>query len=558
MTIQIGDVVGDYRVIGIAGSGGMGAVYKIEHIITKRIEAMKLLPPGLSSEPEQVQRFEREIQVQARLHHPHIVALFNAVRTEGSMGLVMEFVEGESLQRVLEGGALPVRTALDYTSQVLSALAYAHDAGVIHRDVAPANIIITQGRIAKLTDFGLARAETDLRLTSSGVPVGSPWYMSPEQVRGIGVIDARSDLYAVGAVLHEMLCGKKLYDVDGAFAVMRAQVEATPAPPSSWTRAVPPVVDEIVRRALAKDPAKRFQSAEEFRAAVEVAIGDPAPSAAPLAAPIRLAAAPRPVPVAAQLSAPAPLTSSASFPMPAPLAVALASTVTAPEPQVPVEETVPKAARWTAALAGFRLTRTAALAALAPVALLAGYFAIRPGPKTAQGASAAQPNREASLPRVENSPAQPAIASPAIPPDPAVAGANPGAPAPIVVDPSKALQTAQKAPQAQARNPRPVNRPQPSLALRVTGGEVVPASPMPAPAPVSSEASSTRSEALELPAPPPVAAVATPAPDPGPAPQEAEPAKPQKGNRLVRAIGKIFKKTKDEPADASKTPVKKD
>ncbi|HXA50186.1 MAG TPA: serine/threonine-protein kinase, partial [Candidatus Acidoferrum sp.] len=278
MTIQIGDVVGDYKVIGIAGSGGMGAVYKIEHIITKRVEAMKLLPPGSSSEPEQVQRFEREIQVQARLHHPHIVALYNAVRTGGSMALVMEFVEGESLQRVLEYGALPVKTALDYTSQVLSALAYAHEAGVIHRDVAPANIIITQDRIAKLTDFGLARAETDLRLTSSGVPVGSPWYMSPEQVRGIGVIDARSDLYAVGAVLHEMLCGKKLYDVDGAFAVMRAQVEATPAPPSSWNRAVPPVVDEIVRRALAKDPAKRFQSADDFRAAVEIALSDPAPA----------------------------------------------------------------------------------------------------------------------------------------------------------------------------------------------------------------------------------------------------------------------------------------
>ena len=121
--IQIGDVVGDYRVIAIAGSGGMGAVYKIEHVITRRIEAMKLLPPGSSSDPDQVHRFEREIQVQARLHHPNIVGLYNAVRDGESIALVMEYVEGESLQRMVEAGPLPVATAVDFASQVLSALA---------------------------------------------------------------------------------------------------------------------------------------------------------------------------------------------------------------------------------------------------------------------------------------------------------------------------------------------------------------------------------------------------------------------------------------------------
>ena len=230
--IHTGDVVGDYRVIDIAGSGGMGAVYKIEHIITRRVEAMKLLPPGSSSDPEQVQRFEREIQVQARLHHPNIVELYNAVREGNSIGLVMEFVEGESLQRMVEAGPLPVETAVNFTCQVLRALAYAHEAGVIHRDVAPANIIITRDRVAKLTDFGLARGATDLRLSTSGVPLGSPWYMSPEQVRGNGTLDGRTDLYAMGAVLHEMLTGGKLFEVEGAFAVMRAQVEAEPVPPS--------------------------------------------------------------------------------------------------------------------------------------------------------------------------------------------------------------------------------------------------------------------------------------------------------------------------------------
>jgi serine/threonine-protein kinase len=279
--IGIGDVVGDYRVIEIAGSGGMGAVYKIEHRITKRIEAMKRLPPGTSSDPEHVRRFEREIQVQARLHHPNIVALYNAVRDGDSIALVMEYVEGESLQRKLETGPLTVATAVDFAGQVLGALACAHDAGVIHRDVAPSNIIITPDGIAKLTDFGLARGATDLRLSTSGAPVGSPWYMSPEQVRGIGELDARTDLYAVGAVLHEMLTGGKLFEAEGAFAVMRAHVEAAPAPPSSRNPEVPAALDEIVCKAVAKDPAKRFQSADEFRLALDSAVAAGRPLVAP-------------------------------------------------------------------------------------------------------------------------------------------------------------------------------------------------------------------------------------------------------------------------------------
>ena len=267
--IQIGDIVGDYRVIAIAGSGGMGAVYKIEHIITKRIEAMKLLPPGSSSDPEQIHRFEREIQVQARLHHPNIVGLYNAVRDGDSIALVMEYVEGESLQRMVEAGPLPVATALDFASQVLCALAYAHEAGIIHRDVAPANIIITPERVAKLTDFGLARGATDIRLSTSGAPLGSPWYMSPEQIRGTAAVDGRTDIYAMGAVLHEMLTGGKLFVAEGSFAVMRAHVEVEPDPPSWRNPEVPAALDEIVKKALAKDPAMRFQKADEFRLALQ-------------------------------------------------------------------------------------------------------------------------------------------------------------------------------------------------------------------------------------------------------------------------------------------------
>jgi serine/threonine-protein kinase len=272
MTVQIGDIVGDYKVIGICGSGGMGSVYKIEHLITKRVEAMKLLPTGPDNELEQVQRFEREIQVQARLHHPNIAALYNAIREGGSIALVMEFVEGEPLARLLEPGPLPLKVAAEYAIQVLCALAYAHGEGVIHRDVAPGNIIITRDRVAKLTDFGLARAPMDRSLTTEGVPVGSPWYMSPEQVKGVTAVDARTDIYAMGAVLYEMLTGAKLFDGDGAFAVMRAHVEASPVPPSARNSKVPPALDQVVLRALAKDPLLRFQSANDFRFALEKAV----------------------------------------------------------------------------------------------------------------------------------------------------------------------------------------------------------------------------------------------------------------------------------------------
>jgi serine/threonine-protein kinase len=257
-----------YKLLGPTGSGATGAVYKIEHLISKRIEAMKLLPCGPAADPAVLQRFEREIQVQARLHHPNIVELYTAVRSGSCIALIMEYVEGESLQRILESGPLPVKTALNFTGQILSALSCAHAAGVIHRDVSPANIVVTHDRTAKLTDFGLARTPTDPRLTNSGIPVGSPWYMSPEQVRGMEPLDARSDIYGAAAVLYEMLTGKKVFSADTTFAAMQAQVETQPAPPSTHNRAIPRALDAAILRALAKDPAQRFQSAEEFRAAL--------------------------------------------------------------------------------------------------------------------------------------------------------------------------------------------------------------------------------------------------------------------------------------------------
>ena len=434
MNVQIGDVVGDYKVKGIAGAGGMGEVYRIEHIITRRVEAMKLLPPGLSNEPEQVQRFEREIQVQARLHHPNIVEVYNAVRDGDAVAMVMEFVDGKSLQRVLESGPLPLQKAIHYMRQVLSALAYAHESGVIHRDVAPANIIITPDGNAKLTDFGLARAETDPRLTSAGVAVGSPWYMSPEQVRGVGVIDHRTDIYAAGAVLHEMLTGRKLFDVDGAFSVMRAQVEATPPPPSSLNPAVPAALDEIVRKALAKDREERFASADEFRLAVESAVECPTP----LVAPVR----PR-------------------------------------RPRTTPAQAAQRTREWVKAQwPVFRISRRDMLMGLAPGLLLAACYATWLAPKYVGGAPA--PVRRPAAVAVPIS-APPATA-PALP-EPAQPVAPPAAlPVPAIMPP-RPVVTPPRTPAAPVRAPQIAARPEPDHALRVSGAEVLPPAPQAATGP---------------------------------------------------------------------------
>jgi serine/threonine-protein kinase len=285
LIFEAGDIVGGHRILELAGSGGMGTVYKTEHLLTRRVEAMKVLSLGIGSGDDEIARFEREIQVQARLQHPNIAALYGASRERGAIALVMEYVEGESLARLLERQRLSIEQAARYARQVLEALAYAHSLGVFHCDVTPANILVSAGGVVKLTDFGLARAATDLGLTNSGaanagVAVGSPWHMSPEQVRGADPLDSRTDVYAMGSVLYEMLTGRKLFEVEGAFAIMRAHIDVIPALPSVHRRDVSPALDAVIVKALAKDAGERFQNAGEFLRALDAALLAPGRRAA--------------------------------------------------------------------------------------------------------------------------------------------------------------------------------------------------------------------------------------------------------------------------------------
>lgn len=274
MGFDIGEHVGDYRITGVLGAGGCGEVYRAEHTITKREEALKTLAPGRAHTADEEQRFLREIQLHASLAHPNIASVHNAFSTKLGLVLAMELVEGESLEAMLERGRIPLETGIDYVLQVLSALGCAHANAVLHRDVKPGNIVIAADGTLKLTDFGLARQTAKPKLTQTGTPAGSPYYMSPEQVHGVGPVDARSDLYSTGAVLYEVVTGRRPFDGASAFEVMLAHVECAPAPPIQVEPAIGPALNQVILTALDKEPSRRFQSALEFRDALDTAKRD--------------------------------------------------------------------------------------------------------------------------------------------------------------------------------------------------------------------------------------------------------------------------------------------
>ena len=206
MSFQVGDTVGDYQIIGLLGAGGMGKVYKVKNQISDRIDALKVLLPNLADDPDLADRFIREIKVLASLNHPNIAGLRTAFRLENQLLMVMEFVEGTTLEERIKAGPIPLDDAISYITQVLSALGYAHKRGVIHRDIKPANMMLTPENVIKLMDFGIAKSKTDTKLTQTGTTMGSLFYMSAEQVQG-EELDGRSDLYSVGVSLYELVTG---------------------------------------------------------------------------------------------------------------------------------------------------------------------------------------------------------------------------------------------------------------------------------------------------------------------------------------------------------------
>ena len=262
---MIGRTIGNYRIDGKLGEGGMGTVYHGIDIMLDRPVAIKVLRPELATKDAVVERFRTEAVNLAKLNHPNIATLYSLLKEEDALYMVLEFVRGETLDVTMRRrGPLPVEEAVPAFCQVLDGIDHAHELGIVHRDLKPGNIMVTDRGTLKVLDFGIARLFGSSRLTRAGNIVGTLEYMPPEQVRGLET-DGRSDIYSLGMVLYEMVTGRVPLEHDSEFELMKLQVEQMPSPPSKWDPAIPESVESAIMRAIQKRPEDRFQTAGDFR-----------------------------------------------------------------------------------------------------------------------------------------------------------------------------------------------------------------------------------------------------------------------------------------------------
>jgi len=272
---MIGTTLQHYRIVGKLGAGGMGVVYAAEDTKLQRRVALKLLPPELAADPERLQRFQREARAIAALNHPNVVTIYSVEEADGVQFLTMELVEGKTLGDLIPKGGLPLEELLRLAVPLVDAVAAAHQHGIVHRDLKPANVMLDHDGRLKVLDFGLAKLKPEVSatettrlamrsLTQPHVIVGTTAYMSPEQAEGRPV-DQRSDIFSLGVVLYEMACGQRPFGGDTAVSVISAIIKDTPRPLSDVKRDIPPALERIVTKALAKAPAERYQSAFDLR-----------------------------------------------------------------------------------------------------------------------------------------------------------------------------------------------------------------------------------------------------------------------------------------------------
>jgi len=263
MAFEPGSIIGEYTIEAALGHGGLGTVYRVRHRISERQEAMKVLLPERTGTPESAERFRREIQMLASLNHPNIARLHTAFYFEEQLVMMMELVEGEDLRTLSRRTRIAIPLLLDYSSQALRALEYAHTRGVVHRDIKPANMMVSPGGQMKVLDFGLAQNGTSTELTLAGSVVGSPIYMSPEQVRGEKAT-SQSDLYSFGVTLYELIAGDTPIQGKNAYELMMGHLNHVPKPLHLLRPEIPGHISDAVARALDKEPSRRFASAAEF------------------------------------------------------------------------------------------------------------------------------------------------------------------------------------------------------------------------------------------------------------------------------------------------------
>ncbi len=364
----LGDVLGGrYRLVELLGQGGMATIYRATDAQLGREVAVKVLHPEYGRDPDFVARFKQEAQAAASLSHPNIVGVYDFGTDAGGPYIVMELVDGEDVATLLaRNGPLPPRQAARLAAEAAHALGAAHARGIVHRDVKPGNILVSADGRVKVTDFGIARAWADARLTLPGVTLGSVHYFSPEQALGEQATEA-SDIYSLGIVLYELLTGRRPWEGDNAAAVAMARISAPPPLVSDVRPNVPPVLEAIDRRALSPDPAARFPSAVAMAQALESFLDEGAPRPAGAAAAGAAVAA-----TAARAYAPDAYAGAAT-PPPPPAAPA----VPEPEPEEP-EGTSPWI--WLAGLLG--LVILVVVGFLAFRLLSANTPSVTPGPGT--------------------------------------------------------------------------------------------------------------------------------------------------------------------------------
>ena len=274
MPLSPGTTLGAYEIVAPIGAGGMGEVYRARDARLGREVAIKVLPAAFASDPEALARFEREMKTLAALSHPHIVAIYDVGREGQTAYAVTELLEGDTLAEIVARGAVPIRKAIEYGTQIARGLAAAHDRGIVHRDLKPANVVVTSDGHVKVLDFGLARttaAANDAATTantSPGLVMGTVGYMAPEQARGLPV-DHRADVFAFGCVIYELIAGRRAFDRGSAADTVSAILKEDPAPLSSLNLKVPPALERVVQRCLEKDPAERFHSARDLAFALD-------------------------------------------------------------------------------------------------------------------------------------------------------------------------------------------------------------------------------------------------------------------------------------------------
>jgi eukaryotic-like serine/threonine-protein kinase len=273
--IPAGTVIGHYRIVGKIGSGGMGVVYDAEDLKLRRHVALKFLPEEVAGNPRVLQRFRLEAQAASALNHPNICTIHGVDEVDGLVFIVMELLEGRTLKQTISAKPPPLETVIDFGEQIARAIDAAHARGVVHRDIKPANIFVMKQRRIKVLDFGLAKL-TRLPLeqagmtggTESGMVMGTVGYMSPEQLRGQGV-DGRTDIFAFGAILYEMLAGRRAFEKPTSAETMAAILNEEPLALSEFAPNTPPALVRIIKRCLEKDPEQRFQSASDLAFALQ-------------------------------------------------------------------------------------------------------------------------------------------------------------------------------------------------------------------------------------------------------------------------------------------------